>query len=220
MAVKVSSYTNQKENNRVEIVGLTAEEKDRLLGVVDGMWWLRCVEGVPVFTPAYEKIPDPVEDPRLSEFWPRKEKNPPRYSQIQLRDPEEYKTSSPSITIGSLCGYYYTPEKYAKEAERLTSYGFCCLRSQRGQEGRFWEHWYLPGLWAARGDLEWKILCLKRENERKTKEDEEKLKREKGKYYENPDARLIHEVIRYLCQHVSFGTLDASVQRAAMAMDD
>jgi hypothetical protein len=163
--MKIRSFTNQKENNRIEIDDLSEEDKDKFLGMVNGMWWVRGQEGVPVFFPAFKRVPNPIEDPRMNEFWPQRDEKTPKYSQIRVRDYEEYKSGSPSITIQSLCGYDFTPEKYAKEVTKLRSYGFSCLRSPRSRDGKYYEHWYLSGLWSAQGNLEWEIKRIKQDQE-------------------------------------------------------
>lgn len=58
-----------------------------------------------------------------------------------------------AITIQHVCGYDYSDDFYRENAKKLESYGFICCRSNRGSEGRFWEIWFLPGLWMAEGDL-------------------------------------------------------------------
>jgi hypothetical protein len=201
-------FSSNKKDHAIEISELSAEEKEKFEGMVNGMWWVRGVEGVPVFSPAFEKIPSPVEDPKMAEFWPRKEKNQSSYSQVAFRDKEEYKYNSPGITIQHLCGYYYTPEKYALEAEKLRSYGFSCLRSPRDREGRYHEHWYLGGFYSAQGDLDWHIVRIKQDQEKDKMPADER------------DTDLTEKVVRFLCKNVSFGTLDLVTQRAAMVMDD
>ena len=102
---------------------------------------------------------------------------------------------SPSITIQGLCGYNYTEENYKWNAEKLESYGFQCLRSRRGTDAKFWELWFLPGLWCSKGDLE--------ANVKRGKDDKEELK----------------IALEFLRHKVSFGTLDVSNQRMCMVLD-
>lgn len=107
------------------------------------------------------------------------------------------------ITIQHLCGYNYETEAdYIRNAERLVSYGFVCCRSPRGRDGRRWEVWLLPGLWMAKGGL---------------KDALDKEKKRKGQFDVSEEA--IHYAVGYLCHTVEFGTLDVSVQRAAMVME-
>ncbi len=60
---------------------------------------------------------------------------------------------SASIIIQHLCGYNYSPENYKSQANRLESYGFTIMRSKREADGKFWEIWFLAGLWCAEGEL-------------------------------------------------------------------
>jgi hypothetical protein len=103
---------------------------------------------------------------------------------------------SPSFMISHLCGHYYTKEGYKREADKLESYGFSCMRSRRGENGRFWENWYLPGVWCAKGDLAEKLKPIKDSNEK------------------------TQEAIRFLMRNVSFGSMDMTQQRAAMVTPD
>ena len=107
----------------------------------------------------------------------------------------ESKYSSPSIYISGLCAYSYTKESYVKEARKLQSYGFECMRSRRESDGKYWETWYLP-LFCARGEL------ARRLNGKK--DDKEKL-----------DTAV--EFLRY---EVIFGSLSVSVQALAMSAPD
>jgi hypothetical protein len=53
-----------------------------------------------------------------------------------------------------LCGYEYTPERYSRAAAWMESAGFRCMRSPREPDGKYWEVWYLPGPYRARGPIE------------------------------------------------------------------
>ena len=184
--------------NRVEITGLDPREAELIeASVRGGFYWIR-VDKEKGFqhVPTYEVLPDPIRDKEMQPFW--REPTPLEIKlqgQLKLLNLAEMADNcSPSITISSLCGYYYTPKNYATEAEKLESYGFACMRSRRGDDGRFYEHWLLSGLWSAKGDLREAVIA-------------EPIMSEKD--------RLV-KALEFLRRHVSFGTLDVSVQRLAM----
>ncbi len=141
----------------------------------------------------WEPLPAPARDEEMMPFW---QPSIPGHTQIELRNIEVPLGFSVSLMIQSLCGYDYSPENYRREAGKLEDFGFHCLRSRRGRDGHFWEIWYLPGLWSARGLLREAIGSIQEESAK-------------------ADA-----AIKFLCKHTSFGSLDVSWQRAAMVRDD
>lgn len=185
----------------ITISDLTEEDAEKLEGCIrGGMWWAICKEGKMVFYPNYQALPNPTEDLDMLPFW-RKASDLVTDQQPNLLEIDHlYDHSSPSIQITSLCGYAYTPENYKEQAERLESYGFECLRSRRSNDARYIEVWYLPGLWAAKGDLA------------------EYLNEFKGKALCSADE--CKKAVRFLGERVQFGSLDVCVQRLAMVMDD
>ncbi len=189
--VRISQYGN----DHLTLVGLTEEERERVEGMLHGQWWAKGnEEGRIDFALAREPVPEPADDEEMMPFWsPAGNGSGP--VQMQLIFNEGWEGGSPGIFIQHLCGYYFTPENYRAQAELLESYGFVCMRSKRGNDGRFWEIWFLPGLWAAKGDLKDTIAPFA----------DEKKKHK--------------EAILFLGRRCSFGTLDTAVQRLAMVID-
>ncbi len=185
----------------VRVEGLSRDSEERMMASLRaGAYWIRVVDGKLEFVPIWKELPGPTEDVEMMPFWrlPTKEEkvSVPKLFDLEPLPPN----SSPSISIQSLCGYNYSEENYRANAARLESFGFHCLRSRRGSNAQFWEIWYLPGLWSAKGELK----------------DFVDSERERGK---KDEPRLTQAVIDFLCRNVSFGTLDVSVQRAAMVID-
>lgn len=197
--IKIGSYGS----DHIEIKGLKRGEVELVEGSIrGGFHWIRVdtKDGLQS-VPNYKSLPDPILDQEMHPFWRRPTPSEIQISEGQLKlfdlgEMPDY--NSPSITISSLCGYHYTPENYAIEAEKLISYGFICMRSKRGDDGRFWEHWFLPGLRSAKGNLEEAIT-------------HETTRFEKDR---------LRKALYFLKTNVSFGSLDASVQRVAMVIDD
>lgn len=184
---------------RFEIRGLTQREGELVEGsILGGHHWIRRgSDGRLENVPSYLPLPDPVVDEEMYPFWRKLEQGeviqPKLVSSGYL--PKGY---GASISIQHLCGYYYTKENYRKQAEKLTKFGFVCMRSRRGDDATFWEIWYLPGVWAAKGELEIAINDSK----------------------ETDLMKKTEVAVRYLGNHVSFGTLDCSVQRLAMPVPE
>ena len=49
---------------------------------------------------------------------------------------------------------YDGDNRYRETTKKLEEAGFIRLRSEKDKEGKYWEIWYLPGPWAARGRIE------------------------------------------------------------------
>nr|MBA3551034.1 hypothetical protein [Patescibacteria group bacterium] len=115
-----------------------------------GANWIRVVQGKLKAIPVYQELPDPMTDEELLPFWRKRSDTGNMPDSLfdtltELNEVPEH--SSASLSVQSLCGYFYTDERYKQEAAKLCSYGFECLRSRRDKDARFWEIWYLPGLW-------------------------------------------------------------------------
>lgn len=196
--VRLASYGA----NEVRLEGLTKEEVEVVQGSLHGCQWIRVIQGRVENIPVWKPPPLPAEDADLRPFWPQPKTGRPLV-QNELFDPQELKQLfSCSISIQALCGYFFTPENYKIQSEKLVDWGFICLRSPRGEDGRYWEIWYLPGLWCTKGALAEAVAC--RCAEEKKDDERTKLKR----------------ALEFLRRNVTFGTLDVSVQRMAMSVPD
>lgn len=199
--IRVSSSATGRtgeHNGEIRITGLDPDEVRTLQAMILGAYYTRVDDtGRLESVSRHEPLPK-VTDERMLPFW--RKSTPEEEAQLKMFDMEAMKDRGglycPGFMISSLCGYYYTKEKYKQEADKLSSYGFQCLRSQRGEDARFWEVWYLPGVFLAKGALADKIKPIKDQNEQ-TK-----------------------EAIKFLMRNVSFGSMDMTQQRAAMATPD
>jgi hypothetical protein len=191
-----SSQNRDAKSNKitVEFTSLSDEQFDVIKRFVHGVNHVRIdVENKElVEIEAYRKLPEPKDDPVCSPYWLP---NGLITKTIKFPLDKEYEHHSPSIQISHLCGYNYTKERYESIANQLLSYGFIPMRSQRDNQGMIWEIWNLPGLWSAKGELEEYIKEIHNNHKLKSS-------------------------ISFLCRNVQFGTLDVSVQHAAMCMDD
>lgn len=189
-------------NGELTIHGLTQEERGRLEASINsGQFWTRVVDERLSTINAFEATPNPTTDREMMPFWraPTEDEKRILHGQLKLFSFEKLERyASPAIMIQHLCGYNWSQENYKHQAELLKSYGFEIMRSQRGEDGKYWEMWYLPGLWSAKGDLEIAIKSSRSTSER---------------------GRL-RAATDFLGRHVQFGTLDVCIQRMAMSAPD
>lgn len=186
------------------VENLDQSELDAVEGALEiGSQWVRRnpETGRLMTRPAFEKLPDPVRDEKMHPHW-----RPPLEAEDLGRDlfdlgPDTPLDHSPSIYISSLCGYGYSPDMYKQVAETLESFGFACMRSARGTSGKYWEVWYLPGLFAAEGGL--KDFLEHKGISRRSSVTEIQSR----------------EVLRFLTRRAPAGSYDVSVQRMAMTID-
>lgn len=197
--IRISGWDGRNES--ITISGINKKEQDMVESALGNCSWIMANEdGRLMSTPKYLPLPDPIEDEKMHPFWslPTDEK-PNTQIRCENNCPEIPNGSSPQILISSLCGYNYSPERYKIEATRLESYGFECMRSRRDSRGKFIEHWYLFGYWAAKGELDAFIKKIKQGA---------------------PEKSKLDEVINFICHRVQFGSLEVANQRAAMVIDD
>lgn len=209
--ITIGSRSSGHGSNSIEIKGLTHDESEQLLSAIRGFSWFKVEEGRLVTNPCHIPLPDPVNDEKMLPFWRQ-------FSNVQAQgeflekifeDMSDDVIYQPHFTIQSLCGYNYTPENYAYESNKLLGYGFIQTRSKRSEDGGYWELWYLPGIWCAKGNLKEVVDTIT--NKAKTWEDP------LGK---RKDKECFKAVLEFLRHNVSFGTLDVSIQRLCMVWDD
>ena len=174
---------------------VSPEEMDKLEAMALGHAWCMVVNGRLQSQSRWEPLPKPAADETMMPFW---QPISPGRAQLELRGIETPPGAQAGIMIQSLCGYEYSPENYRLESEKLERYGFVCLRSRRGEDGRFWEVWHLPGLWSAEDELKDALQLIR----------------------ERDEAKRVDTAVSFLCQHVRFGSLEVFWQRAAMVIED
>lgn len=135
-----------------------------------------------------------------------------------------------------MCGYGYTKDRYKVEVGKLESWGFECCRSRRGDNGKFWELWFLPYLRAAEGDLlrAMHSYCKRcgANQERGVPLDHPHCPNREHNYRslgepcgdgtmvirdQSDHAGMLHAAIEFMMRYAAFGTLDVMVQRAYMS---
>lgn len=206
--ISITSTCRSREgDNQVTISNMTSEEAELLVGMIRGKHWLSIDNGRLSTVARFNPLPGPVDDIDMMPFWRRFMLPLDGRLQVNTFDPESMKNiSEGSIVIQSLCGYNYSEENYKRQAGKLISWGFECLRSRRKPDGGYWEIWYLPGPWAAKGELEDAI---------KKAEVEAKARGEL-----RDSKRSTRATLTFLRKNVEFGTLDITAQRLCMVIDD
>lgn len=176
----------------------TEEEMEILEGMLAGATWVKYADGKTHAIESFKSPPAPADDPVIPPKWQSSfgaRKTDPRL--IDTPKLEKDVWYSPSYIVQHLCGYGYSEEGYRENVFILQEAGFECCRSRRGKDGHFWELWFLPGAWAAKG----------------------KLRKELDELKDNGWEEQVHIVMNFLMRDVSFGTADVCVQRAAMVID-
>ncbi len=190
----------------IEIKNLTREEHDWVDAMLLGGRWIKVgQDGRLESRLPFEPLPDPVADPLMQPFWQAASfsASGANLQPELIEKPFAVELHSiPGIIIGHVCGYYYTPEKYQSECAKLKEYGFIQMRSQRGQDSRYTEHWYLASEWHAEGALKDFIQGLRTKKKSISAQE------------------LTREIVHFLCQKCLFGTLDILTQRAAMPIPE
>jgi hypothetical protein len=192
--IRIGSYGS----GQIQITGISPEDQDTIMSSIrGGANWIRVLDGKLISVPCYKDLPDPIEDREMLPFWrevPESEIPKLQMEFTEFQNLNEHQ--SPSIIIQSLCGYNYSEENYKVQAKRLESFGFEIMRSRRKEDFSYWEAWFLPGLWRARGELKEMIDSVSK--------NEEKFK----------------VAIKFLSNRSEFGTLDVCIQRLAQVMPD
>ena len=187
------------------ISGLSSQDMEKIEGVINGNFWMIGGEEGLTFVSRHQKLPDPIVDQEIYPCWRPVRADCGEGVQYEMfAFDSNASLFSAGIAIESLCGHYYTPEKYKEAAEKLTRWGFACLRSHRDDNGYYHEIWYLPFLEGAREEFK-EAIALERTNA--LSED----------LYNKTRLEM---AISFLRKNARFGSLDVSVQRAAMAMPD
>lgn len=193
-------FMNGKGSLRID--HLSEEEMNKVLSADAGACFISFKNGTIEAVESFKDLPGPIDDELMFPFWRKPHKD--ELAQLKMFEDHVFEKisehDSPAIYIQSLCGYYYTKEKYKEYAEKLQSYGFECLRSKRGADAHFWEVWYLPSLWFAQGNLKAYL-----------KEFEAILKNK---------SKSIDLALKFLCDNVEFGSLSLTSQKLAQRIPE
>jgi hypothetical protein len=190
----------------IKIEHLTPAEVSAVEAFLNGSAYLRCIGGRLHSYHAYEQLPDAESDPLLAPHWPN-DGEPKEFGGI----PTGEGWHMPGIVITALgAGGSHYHDEPARSAKILTDCGFHCLRSPKGEDGKYWEQWVINSLWGARGRLkehldEWG--------------EQDHVKKMKDKTHWHKQAE---EACRFLVNdlQIAFGSMDITIQRWALCAPD
>ncbi len=178
---------------------LTNPEMDAVQSALVGANWIRVKEGRLQVAGAFEEPPSPERDEHVGPFWYHWP-----YGSKQVKIFNEYhgyyEASLMIQGLGACCG----KQSYRNAAENLESYGFECLRSRRGGDGKFWEVWFLPSLTLAEDELGAVVGSSTQGLQMGT---------------DGWGKARVEAAVTFLCRSVHFGSLDVAIQRAALTFD-
>jgi hypothetical protein len=187
MRIAVSS------NDSISLVG-TPDEIEKMRKMMLGTAWMTVTEGVVKVSESFKEAPEPVSDPMIPPHWQTSFGSLPAAHAPALMNhvPEDMTMwGSPSFFLRHLI--------HTRDVETVQSWGFEVMRSRRGEDGKFWEVWYLPGDWAAKNDLKKFIETIPRTTD-----------------WENKSMKIIH----WIAERVIFGSYDVVIQRMALSNPD
>lgn len=198
--MRKTGYGRQGDKHTITLEG-TEAEIDALQAMLMGACWVSAdQDGKAMREERFRRLPDPVDDPIIPEAWQLLDvmrEQPFKYNVANHIPPSEG-IHGPSFYLQHLNPFGYTPGRYKAQVRLAQRCGFECLRSRRGNDGKFWEVWYLPGEWRAQNELREFIGSLP----------QNMTWNQKGS-----------AVVDWLCKNVDFGTLDMAIQRAAAVID-
>ena len=189
-----------KDEGYITLTG-TVEEINAVRQMMTGTVWLTYTalsegKGRLEASDRFKPLPSPVDDPCVPPQWQSDiGLGPiPAHWSPKIRDfkPKDFGWTSPHFYMSHI----FEPKV---NIPKLQDWGFECMRSRRGDDGKFWETWYLPGDWAAKGALKDFIEILGKDE----------------KHWEQKSQAICH----WLAKRVRFGTLDVSIQRMALTLD-
>lgn len=188
---------------RIEFGGLTAKELEAFRSFENGASYLRVIDGRLHAYHVHEELPGPEEDPLIGPHWPANGE----VKQYGGPKPGEG-WHSPGIIITAVGAGRSSDEDRVQSQRTLTECGFDCLRSPRGEDGRYWEQWVLHYMLAAKGPL---AAALK----------EWRARAKKGDYNQVNWWAEVEEAARIITRdlHVHYGSLDITIQRWALSCD-
>lgn len=199
-SIRISSISAKE----ITFSGLIEKESDELVAMLAGLSWIMIQDGRLVSHQKHLPLPSPTEDEKMLPFWRKHSILEDGYMQEEIFDPERLQRPyAVSIYISSLCAHNYTPENYQQESEKLERWGFVCMRSQRGENGKFWEVWCLPGTWMAKEELQGVVQGAKIQIP-----------------FDKKEKEVLKQALEFLRRNVQFGSLDVSIQRLCMVNAD
>ena len=153
---------NDTGKGEITIAGTSEDIRLIELMILGTSWIRRGLVGVEE-SKAYHDAPSPINDPKLEDHWPIEPLVTPSSQYKLFVDEDEHekqarakgKMDFRSIYVSGITAYA-SGDIYVARAKLLDDAGFICLRSRRGDDGKYWEIWYLAGPTNAQGAIKGK----------------------------------------------------------------
>jgi hypothetical protein len=175
----------------------TKEEIDIIRAMLLGKHWVSKQGDKITTVDLYKALPSPEDDPMIPPKWQTE------FGSLPDRFAPELQEQIPEREKGGSYKSYSFYLKFLLHPKRdipiIQDWGFECMRSRRGEDGKFWEVWYLPGDWASKGTLKKFVDMLPKDSD-----------------WEKRTELICH----WIAKNVTFGSLDVVVQRMALANPD
>jgi hypothetical protein len=144
--------TSSSTKNRTTAITIEADKGENLeefKAMLGSHKWVRQNEYGELETAPAHLDPPLLYDQRIDPIWDGK---PARMRQLREAKEKHKKVfTDRSFYVQHIAGY---SGGFSEKAQRMFINGFVPLRSKRSnRDGKCWEIWYLPGAWAAEGEL-------------------------------------------------------------------
>lgn len=147
--MRITTTSNDTSGKTTAItIEVTSEKED--LKVFEGMLsshkWIRMNEYDELESAPAHRDPPLLYDKKIDPIWDGKPATPRILREAEKKNIDVY--NHRSFYVQHITG------NYNKKAQKLIINGFVPLRSKKSnRDGKCWEIWYLPGAWAAEGEL-------------------------------------------------------------------
>lgn len=189
----LSRSFNIPEGNRI-VIGSDDGSNDvvhAVQGAINGSKWIRFVDDQLEVCDAF--IPPEEPDPMIP---PKRYHAKGNFIRFDI-DEDRFQASKDGHHFPSffLTGVGAGAKDLDEARGQVQCAGFEYMRSRRGEDNKFWEVWYLPGLYQA---------------DNKFKEALDEV----------PQSAKLETAITWIINNLRFGSLEVTVQRAALCCDD
>ncbi len=149
----VTTSCTKGRSTAITIEADKEEDLTVLKGMLNSHVWVRMNKYNELESAPAHRDPPLVYDDRIDPIWDGK---PAMTKKLRDFEKEDNLGKDRSIYVQSIEGYDGDRDT---KAQKLTFNGFVSLRSRKGmRDGKCWEIWYLPGPWAAEGELRGKNI--------------------------------------------------------------
>jgi len=155
LKLHIESHNNRNGTASINFEGTEKEIRALKNALTNGTNWVRINKrGTLIKVPAF-KVPEVLDDDAISPYFKHIKQIISYFANTSIRRLAKTHDhpNDPSYFVQHITGY---GGDYKERKVSMEAVGFECLRSRRGKDGKYWEIWYLPGVWAATGELEGK----------------------------------------------------------------